>query len=59
MSGEILEDYFRRLNLVETRRKYVENIKEVKQVDKAIEEYLKVGISITCRIAQDISLSVV
>ena len=38
MSGETLEDYFRRLNLDETRRKYLENIKEGKQVDVAIQE---------------------
>jgi hypothetical protein len=38
MSGESLEDYFRRLNLDETRRKYLENIKEGNQVDRNIEE---------------------
>ena len=38
MSGETLEDYFRRLNLVEARRKYLEDIKEGKQVDREIEE---------------------
>jgi len=38
MSGETLEDYFRRLNLDETRRKYLENIKEGKQVDMAVQE---------------------
>ncbi len=38
MSGETLDDYFRHLNLDETRRKYLENIKEGKQVDKEIEE---------------------
>ena len=38
MSGETLEDYFRHLNLDESRRKYLENIKEGKQVDKEIEE---------------------
>ena len=44
MSGETLEDYFRRLNLVETRRKYLEDIKEGKQVDMTIQEqYFKNG----------------
>jgi hypothetical protein len=38
MSGESLEDYFRRLNLDETRRQYLENIKEGNQVDRDIEE---------------------
>jgi len=38
MSGETLEDYFRRLSLDETRRQYLENIKEGNQVDKEIEE---------------------
>jgi hypothetical protein len=38
MSGQTLEDYFRSLNLDETRRKYLENIKEGKQVDIAIQE---------------------
>jgi len=28
MSGETLEDYFRSLNLDETRKKYLEDIKE-------------------------------
>jgi hypothetical protein len=40
MSGETLEDYFRLLNLDETRRKYLENIKEGKQVNREIEEQL-------------------
>jgi hypothetical protein len=40
MSGETIEDYFRFLNLDETRRKYLENIKEGKQVDREIEEQL-------------------
>jgi hypothetical protein len=40
MSGETLEDYFRLLNLDETRRKYLECIKEGKQVDREIEEQL-------------------
>ena len=40
MSGETLEDYFRRLSLDETQRKYLENIKEGKQVDREIEEQL-------------------
>jgi hypothetical protein len=43
MSGETLEDYFRRLNLDETRRKYLENIKEGKQVDKEIEKHFENG----------------
>jgi hypothetical protein len=38
MSGEKLEDYFRHHNLDETRRKYLENIKEGKRVDREIEE---------------------
>jgi len=38
MLGETIEDYFRRLNLDETRRKYLENIKEGNQVDREIEE---------------------
>ena len=40
MPGETLEDYFRLLNLDETRRQYLENIKEGKQVDRATEEQL-------------------
>jgi hypothetical protein len=43
MTGEKLEDYFRHHNLDETRRKYLENIKEGKQVDKEIEEHFKNG----------------
>ena len=38
MSGETLEDYFRSLNLDEARRKYLDDIKEGKQVDMAIQE---------------------
>jgi hypothetical protein len=38
MSGETLEHYFRHLNLDERRRKYLENLKEGRQVDKEIEE---------------------
>ena len=38
MSGETLEHYFRHLNLDVRRRKYLENLKEGKQVDKEIEE---------------------
>jgi hypothetical protein len=38
MSGETLEDYFRSLNLDETRRKYLEDIKGGKEVDLAIQE---------------------
>jgi hypothetical protein len=37
MSGETVEDYFRHLNLDDSRRKYLENIKEGKQVDKETE----------------------
>ena len=45
MSGETLEDYFRHLNLDDSRKKYLENIKEGKQVDKETEEqYFKNGI---------------
>ena len=40
MSGETLENYFRRLNLDETRRQYLKNIKEGDQVDREIEEQL-------------------
>jgi hypothetical protein len=43
MSGETVEDYCRRLNLDETRRQYLENIKEGKQVDREIEELFKNG----------------
>jgi hypothetical protein len=39
MSGETLEDYFRHLNLDETRRKFLESIKEGKQEENGIEEY--------------------
>ena len=38
MSGETLEDYFRRLNLDESHKEYLEKIKERKYVDKDIEE---------------------
>ena len=38
--GQNVKDYFRLLNLDETRRKYLENIKEGKQVDREIEEQL-------------------
>jgi len=41
MSGETLENYFRRLSLDETQRKYLENIKEGKQVDREIDEHFK------------------
>jgi hypothetical protein len=45
MSGETVEDYFRHLNLDDSRRKYLENIKEGKQVDKETEEqHFKNGI---------------
>jgi len=40
LSGETLENYFRRLNLDETRRHYLKNIKEGDQVDREIEEQL-------------------
>jgi len=43
MSGETLEDYFRHLNLDDGRRKYLENIKEGKHVDKELEEHFKNG----------------
>jgi hypothetical protein len=36
MSGETFEDYFRSLNLDETRRKYLEDIKEGKQTDRLL-----------------------
>jgi hypothetical protein len=39
MSGETLEDYFRHLNLDETRRNFLESIKEGKQEENGIEEY--------------------
>jgi hypothetical protein len=39
MSGETLEDYFRRLNLDETRRKFLENIRQGKHGENGIEEY--------------------
>jgi hypothetical protein len=43
VSGEKL-DHFRHHNLDETRRKYLENVKEGKQVDKEIEkQYFKNG----------------
>ena len=44
MSGETLEDYLRHYNLNDTRRKYLENIKEGKQLDKETEQlYLENG----------------
>jgi len=39
MSGETLEDYFRRLNLDETRRKFLEDIKQGKHEENGIEEF--------------------
>jgi hypothetical protein len=45
MSGETVEDYFRRLNLDETRRKFLENIKEGKQEENGIDEHYLNGIS--------------
>jgi primase-polymerase (primpol)-like protein len=42
MSGESLEDYFRRLNLDEGRREFPESINEGKYEENEIEEhYLK------------------
>ncbi len=44
MSGQTLQEYLKYYNLDETRRRYLENIKEGKQQDKVIEEqYLKNG----------------
>ena len=43
MSGETLEDYFKHCNLDETRRKYLENIKEGKQLDKELEYFKNVN----------------
>jgi hypothetical protein len=39
MSGETLEDYFRRLDLDETRRKILEDIKQGNRVDNGIDEH--------------------
>jgi hypothetical protein len=39
ISGEALEDYFRRLNLDDTRRKFLENIKQGKHEENGIEEH--------------------
>ena len=39
MSGETLEDYFRRLDLDETRRKILEDIKQGKREDNGIDEH--------------------
>ena len=39
MSGETLEDYFRRLNLDETRRKILENMKQGKREEIGIDEH--------------------
>jgi ribosomal protein S19E (S16A) len=39
ISGETLEDYFRRLNLDEIRRKFLENIKQGKHEENEIHEY--------------------
>src|SRR5215469_16212044 len=38
MSGETLEDYFRHLDLDETRRKFLESIKEGKQEENGLED---------------------
>ena len=44
MSGESLEDYFRRLNLDESRRKFLENINEGIEIEEnEIEHYLNNG----------------
>jgi hypothetical protein len=50
MSGETLEDYFRRLNLDETRRKILENIKQGKRED---EHYLYINRREYSPIARD------
>ncbi len=39
MSGETLEDYFTRLNLDETRRKFLEKIKQGKLEENGIDEH--------------------
>jgi hypothetical protein len=39
ISGETLEDYFKRLNLDDTRRKFLENIKQGKHEENAIDEH--------------------
>jgi hypothetical protein len=39
ISGETLEDYFRRLKLGKTRRKFLENIKEGKHEQNLIDEH--------------------
>jgi hypothetical protein len=38
MSGETVEDYFRRLNLDETRKKFLENIRQGKHEEDGIDE---------------------
>jgi hypothetical protein len=44
MSGETVEDYFKRLNLDETRRKFLGNIKQGKHEENGIDKhYLKNG----------------
>lgn len=44
MSGETLEDYLKHYNLNDTRRKYLENIKDGKKLDKEMEQqYFKNG----------------
>ena len=44
MSGQTLEEYLKHYNLDKSRRRYLENIKDGKQQDKALEEqYLKNG----------------
>jgi hypothetical protein len=54
MSGETLEDYFRRLDLDETRRKILENIKQGKREENGIDErYLYVNRKEYSPIARD------
>jgi hypothetical protein len=54
MSGETLEDYFRRLNLDETRRKILKNIKQGKREENGIDEhYLYVNRKEYSPIARD------
>lgn len=38
MSGQTLEEYLKHYNLDETRRKYLQHIKDGKQQDKDLEE---------------------
>ena len=44
MSGETLDDYLKHYNLNDTRRKFLENIKDGKKLDKEMEQrYFKNG----------------